>query len=112
MFARCCVALGLVAAMMGASRGADDEPEEYVKVEIKGRLQTGVVAIGGETTGTVIQIGGITWELDFGKNAELKRLAGQLSEQAVIATGLYRKLAGVEVKERHIVNVTSLAPAK
>ena len=33
---------------------ADKEKEGAKKVEVKGKLRTGVVAIGGETTGTVI----------------------------------------------------------
>jgi hypothetical protein len=30
---------------------------------------------GGETTGTTITAKGVTWELDFGKNAELRKTA-------------------------------------
>ncbi|HOB32989.1 MAG TPA: hypothetical protein PKH32_08935 [Verrucomicrobiota bacterium] len=32
---------------------------DYIKVEIKGTLSTGVMAIGGETTGTIIQSGDV-----------------------------------------------------
>jgi hypothetical protein len=97
-------------SMADAAQGAP-APTEYIQVEIKGKLKTGLVAIGGETTGTVIVAKGATWELDFAGNAELQKLAGTLGGKTVIVKGSYEVRAGVEIKQRHIVTVTSLKEA-
>jgi hypothetical protein len=82
--------------------------EESITVTIVGTLRTGVVAIGGETTGTTVTANGITWELDFGKNASLREAAEKLNGKLVTVTGVLERRAGVEIKERWIVVVTSL----
>jgi hypothetical protein len=98
-------------AMIG--RAAEENPKaDYVKVEIRGTLETGVVAIGGETTGIVIRSAGSVWELDLGGDAELIKRAEQLDKQTVVVTGLYRKQQGVEVPVRHIIAVAKLEAAK
>jgi hypothetical protein len=79
----------------------------YIDVEILGRLRVGVVAIGGETTGTTITANGITWELDFEKNQKWPRVAGQLDGKEVLIKGRLERRAGVEIKERWIVTVSS-----
>ena len=104
------VVLSMV-AMTG--HAADETPKsDYVKVEIRGTLETGVIAIGGETTGVVIRAAGSVWELDLGGDAELKKRAEQLNKQTVVVTGVYRKQQGVEVPERHIIAVAKLEAAK
>ena len=47
---------------------ADKKPaaEDSIRVTVVGTLRTGIIAIGGETTGTTITAKGITWELEFG----------------------------------------------
>ena len=90
---------------------AADDGDAYIKVEVKGRLETGIVAIGGETTGRVIHVGKVTWELDLKGNKELETLAEQLNGKDVLLTGLYRRVSGVEIRERHIVTVESLKAA-
>ena len=57
--------------------------DESITVTVVGTLRIGLVAIGGETTGTTITAKGITWELDFGKNAELKAAAEKLDGKLV-----------------------------
>ena len=84
------------------------EPSEYVKVFVKGKLNNQVVAIGGETTGTVITANGITWELELGDNAELRRKAEELHDHTVIISGMLRMKRGVEIPQRWIVTVSSL----
>jgi hypothetical protein len=90
-------------------------PEEtdgdYIKVEIKGTLETGLMAIGGETTGTVVRVKNVTWELDFGSQEEFRALAAKLNKKTVLITGTYEKKKGVEVRERHIVKVATLRAA-
>lgn len=84
---------------------------EYIKVEVKGKLTAGVFAIGGETTGTTITAKGVTWELDFGKNAELRASARKLNGKKVIVQGQLTRRVGVEIRQRFIVTVTSLKTA-
>ena len=91
---------------------ADEKEESYIKVEIKGTLETGIVAIGGETTGTIIKVGKVTWELDLGGNQDLLELAGKLNKQPVVVTGRYQQKPGVEIPVRHIVTVKTLKGAK
>lgn len=87
------------------------EGEEYVRVEVKGRLATGVVAIGGETTGTTITAGTITWDLDFGDKKDLAAQAEKLDGQRVVVTGLARQVPGVTRGPRIIIRVETLKPA-
>jgi hypothetical protein len=82
------------------------------KVELTGTLRTGIVAIGGETTGTVIETKKGKFELEFGKQKELRKKAEKLNGKDVTVTGTLEVRKGVEVKERKIVTVTSLEPAK
>ena len=82
----------------------------YIKVEIKGTLETGIFAIGGETTGTVLHIGNVTWELDVGDNKELQAAVELLHDRTVLVRGVYEKREGVEIPERHIVRVSDLRP--
>lgn len=84
------------------------EPGSYVKVEIKGKLATGVVAIGGETTGTTITAGDITWDLDFGENKELAVQAEKLDGKTVVVTGTARQVRGVTRGPRIVVTVATL----
>jgi hypothetical protein len=98
-------------AMTGQAAGEPPQAD-YVKVEIRGTLETGVIAIGGETTGIVVRSAGSAWELDLGGNAELKQQAEQLNGKTVVVTGVYRRQKGVEIPERHIVAVATLVAAK
>jgi hypothetical protein len=63
------------------------EPATFIKVEIKGKLQTGLVAIGGETTGTVIKTDSGTLELDFAGDKKLEEAAKKLDGKTALATG-------------------------
>jgi len=90
---------------------AEDKDAGLIKVEIKGKLATGIVAIGGETTGTTITAQGATWDLDLGKDESLHRLAEQLNGKMVQVTGTARVVKGVERGPRTIVSVATLRPA-
>jgi len=104
------IAVGLAFPVLTAR--ADKEPEPGIKVEIVGTLETGVVAIGGETTGTVIHVQKITWELDLGNNPDFIKLAKELDKKTALVTGTYYEKMGVEIKTRKIVKVTSLKAAE
>jgi hypothetical protein len=105
--------VGALVAWLTVAALTASAQEQYIKVEIKGTLRTGVVAIGGETTGTTITVKGkdaldVTWELDLGGNADLVALAKKLDGKTARVTGTYSKKRGVEIRERHIVKVASL----
>jgi hypothetical protein len=105
--------LSIVAACLCATalEGADELPSPYIKVEIRGELEHGIVAIGGESTGTVIHVRDVTWELDLGDNAALKEAAEMLHKKTVLVTGRYSRHKGVEIPDRHIVKVEMLKAA-
>jgi hypothetical protein len=96
---------------------ADQENKEAAskegkKVELTGTLRTGIVAAGGETTGTIIETKKGNFELDFGKQKELRDKAEKLAGKTVLVAGTSEIRQGVEVKERKLVSVTSLKEAK
>jgi hypothetical protein len=86
---------------------ADDKPAQ--PQVYKGTLATGIVAIGGETTGvTLAAKEGKTYELDFGNHADLAKLAESLNGKHVAVTGVLHTKPGVETARRHIIEVTAL----
>jgi hypothetical protein len=101
----------LLAALPLALAAEDKPPEDSIQVEVRGTLEHGIVAIGGETTGTIIKAGNVTWELDLSGDPKLTAAAEKLNKQKVVVSGLYYKKPGVEIAERHIVKVKSLAAA-
>ncbi len=86
--------------------------EKAVEVRVRGTLKRGIMAIGGETTGTIIRFGKTTWELDLGKNPALGPAAEKLDGKRVVVIGTVRTQPGVEIAERTILTVASIAPAK
>lgn len=98
-----------VAALLAA---ANPPADESISVTVVGKLRTAIVAIGGETTGTTITAKGVTWELDFGNNADLRKAADILDGKKVKVRGTLEHRAGVEVKERWIVTVADLQAAE
>jgi hypothetical protein len=108
------VVLGYLSMIAQATPPGDQKSAQYIQVEIKGKLKTGLAAIGGEATGYAIAAKGAVWELEFGDKVELRKLADTLGGQGgkvVIVKGSYEVRAGVEIKERHIVTVSSLVEA-
>ena len=101
--------LATLLPLRAADRAKDKEPAK--KMEWKGTLRTGVVAIGGETTGVVLDTKGGKFELDLGKNKELRDRAAKLNGKPVTVTGTLTVRKGVEVKERRIIRVTELKAA-
>ena len=99
--------------LFSAAGAAELKPavEDSIMVTVVGTLRTGIIAIGGETTGTTITAKGITWELDFGKSGELQSKSKTLDQQKVVVTGTLERRKGVEIKERWIVTVTALKSA-
>jgi len=86
----------------------DTPPEATVSVQCSGRLRHGVVAIGGETTGTTISFNGIIWELQLHDDAQ-REFAEEKHKKPVVVTGTLRKVACVEKKVRWIIDVSDLS---
>lgn len=100
-------------AVLGTSLSAaePEKSEDHIEVTVTGTLRSGIIAIGGETTGVTITADGITWELAL-KQPELKKLAGSADGKKVVVQGQLKRKRGVEIPERYIVTVSSLKPAK
>jgi hypothetical protein len=100
----------LTMAALGPSPAAPS-PGDYIKVEVRGTLRTGMMAIGGETTGTVIRARGATWELDLRPLLGGEARVASLDGKTVVVKGSLDVRRGVERRERTILTVTSLEPA-
>lgn len=83
-------------------------PDPSVTVACYGRLRHGVVAIGGETTGTTITFNRIVWELQLHDEAA-REFAKEHHKEPVVVTGTLRKIGGTEVKDRWIIDVKKLS---
>jgi hypothetical protein len=78
-----------------------------------GTLETGVAAIGGETTGIAIEISATqSYELELRDDKGLSAAADQLKNKQVTVVGYLTTKRGVEIRERHIIVVTSLKAAE
>ncbi len=87
-------------------------PGDPKTVTLEGTLRTGLVAIGGETTGTRIDTAGGRFELEFGKDKGLRQKAEQLDGKRVVVIGTLEIRQGAEIPEPRIVIVTSLKEGK
>ena len=101
----------LMMATLGASPAPPPAGGDYIKVEIRGTLRTGMMAIGGETTGTVVTARGATWDLDLARLPEGRQRAESLHGRPGLVKGPLEIRPGVEKRERAIVTVTSLEAA-
>ena len=88
---------------------AERDNTDYAKVEIKGILQTQMMAIGGETTGVIINAGDLSWELDLGTNRRFHELAERLHGKTAVVRGTLKRVSGIERGERDVVVVESLS---
>ena len=82
-----------------------------IEVRVRGTLAHGIIAIGGETTGTTIRFGKTTWELDLRKEKSFGETAERLNGNRVVVTGSLRVQKGVEIAKRTILTVTSIDSA-
>jgi hypothetical protein len=107
LLAMAVTAIGCILPLILSAAGRDGD--HYAKVEIKGIIQANMAAIGGETTGTVIKVGDLSWELDLGENRALQELAEKLNGKIVLIKGTLMKIKGTEIGERNVVVVESLS---
>lgn len=101
-------AVSVTLGMLAVTAADDSAPEPSVSVEFCGRLRHGVMAIGGETTGTTISFNRIIWEVQLQDEAD-RRFATQHHKATVVVTGSLRKVSGVERKDRWIIDVRKLS---
>ncbi len=85
-------------------------PQANNKLTLTGKLQTGVMAVGGETTGITLTAGNVAYELDI-KDAALKKKADELNGKNATVKGTLTLKQGVESKQRRIIVVESLEAA-
>lgn len=76
-------------------------------VELKGKLRTGTLALGGETTGVELNTEeGQTYELAL--QGELMKKARSLSGKDVVVKGTLKEKKGVEISIRKILRVHTI----
>jgi hypothetical protein len=92
-----------------SARAGDKDKKEGKKVELKGIVKTGIVAIGGETTGTIVETKEGNYELAVSK--ELRVDVDKLNKMEAIVTGTLVIRKGLAVKERKIVTVETIKAA-
>jgi hypothetical protein len=95
------VALFAGAAALSAQQPAP-KPQQWT-----GKLQMGMVAPGGETTGIVLMSGTDKFELEAADKT-VRAAMDKLDQKDVVVTGTLRVQAGIEVKERRIITVTKI----
>jgi hypothetical protein len=97
------VALLLTLALPLAAEEKKNDPA--IHLEIKGKVMTGVLAIGGETTGAVIST-----KQGFG--CELAGLKDEkLNKKTAIVSGTFQIKPGVEIRQRSILTIEKAAEA-
>lgn len=114
MFVRTLLPAALLLALTWAAPQApagDAPADSYIRVEIKGTVRTGIVAIGGETTGTLIATKQGSFELDT-KNPKLRQALEKLDGKTAVVTGTLNFRKGVERGQRMVVTVTDVKAAK
>lgn len=79
-----------------------------VSVQCQGLLRHGIVAIGGETTGTTISFHRITWELQFADDHD-REFAALHHKKPVLVNGALRKVVSTESMNRWIIDVKKIS---
>jgi hypothetical protein len=77
-------------------------------VTVTGKLEAGLMAIGGETTGIRVTTNGRVYELEFVKHHELQEKAEKYNGKEITVTGSMRLVRGVEGPDRWIIDVQTL----
>ncbi|MBA3315347.1 MAG: hypothetical protein H0T47_18925 [Planctomycetaceae bacterium] len=80
---------------------------ESIRVTVRGTLETGIVVIGGETTGTVIRAKGMTFEVQLDQ-PHLRERAEALNGKSAIVAGELVVKEGVEIGQRLIIEATRI----
>ena len=86
----------------------NQEFDRPMAIQLSGTLRTGIVAIGGETTGTVLSTASGDFELDLAENQALLQQIETWDGKPVQVIGMLERRAGVEIRERWIVKVSQI----
>src|SRR5262249_4415811 len=87
----------------------EEKPDEnYGKAKIKGKVQTGIVAPGGATTGVQITAGNVAWELDSAGNKDVAKQIEELNGKTALVEGTVEMKKTASPRMRTIVTVTSI----
>lgn len=84
------------------------KPKSAVRVECHGLLRSGVVAIGGETTGTSIAFDRVTWDLKLADETG-QNFAKEHHKKSVVVVGTLRRINGVQFPNRWVIDVERIA---
>lgn len=79
-----------------------------IRVECRGKLMHGLVAMGAETTGTSVILDRMSWELKL-PDEESRKFAASNHKQPVVVLGTLRRVAGTEIRARWIVDVERIS---
>ena len=80
---------------------------QTLEVFVTGAVESGIVAPGGETTGTVIHFQNKTWELNLSSDPKMIAEVAANQGSEFIVSGSVSQRPGVKVKTRTILNVQS-----
>ena len=102
--------MSMLNLLSAAEQAPLDKPSQgnAITIQVNGRLQTGVMAIGAETTGTTIVADDIRFDVDWGRRTSLARRAQGLDGKSVRITGSLRQRTGPERGQRLIIEVSSM----
>lgn len=107
--------LALLVQMAASAFAADtvtpNPAAAAIKVECRGILRDGVVAIGGETTGTTLSFGRMTWDLSLTDDSK-KAFAKEHNKKLVAVTGTLKKVTGPQIPVRWVIDVDRFAEPK
>lgn len=105
------IAVASSSVALAAQPTAPDQSVAGIKVECYGVLRDGVVAVGGETTGTTISFGRMIWDLSLKDDAQ-RAFAKEHTKQRIIATGSLKRVVGTQVPVRWVVDVEQFTVPK
>lgn len=104
-------AMASTTVVLAAEPRSTDQAAADIKVECYGVLRDGIVAVGGETTGTTISFGRMTWDLSLNDDAQ-RSFAQEHNKQRVHVTGSLKSVAGTQIPIRWVVDVDQLSVPK
>jgi hypothetical protein len=99
---------GQVLKATAVQPAGDTGRRDSIDVTVRGTVNTGLMAIGGETTGTTITAGTVTWDLEL-TDAQ-RGIADKLDGRKAVVSGQLRRANGVELPDRFIVSVRRIEP--
>ena len=91
--------------------GAPDASTARRSDEWTGRVQTGMMAVGGETTGIVLTVGNERFELQAADET-MRRQLRDLNGKTATIRGTLEVRPGVEVQSRRIITVSEIVPSR